>query len=135
MRYFNLKTGFDLEDNIPIDETELEKAIYCQMSGKVGVFNGGTIRGSNIISIKEDWHRAMGWNKGHVLELEDFQDIDRYCSNYKGVIGLAKQNVQHMIEDGTPELIGKGNLNRLESPQNKELGDMSNLLADKMRIK
>jgi hypothetical protein len=108
---FKVKHGFDNQDFIRIDESELEKAIYAQMTGKVAVLNGGTVRGSNIISITPDLHRAMGYNDGYELVAEDFAEIRnsgienkaRECFEEK------KSKVYELIANKQEHLIGKQN--------------------------
>lgn len=114
-KYFIIKTGFGAEDFISITQDELDKAIYCQIMGIVGVFDGGTINGKNIISIKEDWHRQMGWNRGYKLTDNDFAAIraDEACNSYKGLIAASKQNVNRLMTLGRADLIGKEEAKKL----------------------
>ena len=53
--YFKVVRGYGDEDFIPIDETELEKAIYAHMSGKPVVFENGSINGNQISIIRPDF--------------------------------------------------------------------------------
>lgn len=114
-KYFIIKTGFGAEDFIPITHNELDKAIYCQIMGIVGVFDGGTINGKNIISIKEDWHRQLGLNRGYKLQSEDFAIIssDSACNSYKGQMEASKQRVNHLMSTGRTDLIGKAEAKKL----------------------
>ena len=107
MRYFKIKIGYYDEDSISIDETELETALFCFMTESKGVFKNGVVRGKDIVSISEDWHRAMRYNKGYRLQTEDWTEIDKNCGHYKGHIEKAKQNVQELIKLNRVELIGK----------------------------
>lgn len=102
--------GFGQEDFIPIDEVELEKAIYCHMARKDGAFNMGSINGSHISAVMPDWHGTMGWNYAYKLTADDWDDI-----RSKGVdrkiqkcIEGANTKVQYLIQTKQEHLIGKG---------------------------
>lgn len=75
MKYYKIVWGFDSEDIVPIDETELEKAFYCFITKKDGVFARGAVKGDKIIAIQPDFHRAMGWNTGHKLGPDDYAEL------------------------------------------------------------
>lgn len=104
---FKVKHGFENQDFIKIDESELEKAIYAQMSGKVGIFKGGTVRGSNIISITPDW----GFNAGYELQAEDFAEIRNSGAERKAreLMEQAKDHVYELVNSKQEHLIGKSN--------------------------
>lgn len=131
-KFFIIKTGFNAEDFIQITNKELDKAIYCQIAGITGIFDDGTINGKHIISIKEDWNRQMGWNRGYKLADSDYAAIraDSVCDSYKGLIAQAKQNVNYLISIGRTDLIGKvetfrdldsGELNFRDPVANKQI--------------
>jgi len=123
MRYFKIKTGYKDEDFIPIDETELEVAMYAFLTDSKAVFKNGVVNGKNIMSITEDWHRAKGWNYGYKLTPEDFAEISRDCGEYVGLIAEVKNNVQRIIESGRPELIGKTDYTKMRTlPGRHETG-------------
>ena len=67
------------------------------------------IRGKDIISITEDWHKAMGWNEGYKLTELDYADIRKkgIDRQYAGLLSQAKDNVNHYINSGQTHLIGK----------------------------
>lgn len=77
MRYFRVKTGYRAEDFISIDETELERAVVAQGTGKVAVFKSGTVSGNHIISIKEDLHKLLGYNPLYELKPEDMNSLPK----------------------------------------------------------
>lgn len=109
MKYYKLITGFNAEDYIEINETELEKAYQCFLEKKDSIFTGGAIRGSRIEAIKPDYHRIMGWNRGYKLEGVDYEDlndkgIDKKCQNQ---LSAAKDRVQYLIDTKQTHLIGK----------------------------
>jgi len=106
-RYFKIVRGFNEEDYIPIDETELEKAIYAHMTGKPAVFENGSINGSQISIVRPDFVRAMGWNRGYKPISAEYGEIEAEVGKrYIGIIGLAKERVQKYISENTLHLIG-----------------------------
>jgi hypothetical protein len=90
MKYFKLKT---FGDSISIDETELARALYAQVTGKVAILKNGSITGNQIFSITPDFHKAMGYNEGYKLTPEDHNDISNRCKSYDGFIGDVKQQL------------------------------------------
>lgn len=108
-RYFKVVHGYSAEDFIPIDETELEKAIYAHVTERKVVLRNGSVNGSQILKVVPDWHRAMGWNRGHRLQAEDWEDIENRIGqrSYEGLIAAAKDSVQRHIALGTVDQIGK----------------------------
>ena len=120
MRYFKVIRGWGSENFIPIDETELEKATYAHMTGKVVVFNNGSINGDAITAIQPDYHREMGWAYGHDMGPDDWNDLNDKNIPYKyaGVIGKAKAKVQYLMQSGKENLIGQNvKLPELEKPK------------------
>jgi len=112
MKFYKIITGYNVDDFLPIDETELEKAIYCHIRGANGIFNNGTVSGKNIMMIREDWHKAMGWNYGYRLTADDYADpaLKRVQAEYKGYFAEIKDKVNRLIETGQTNLISKNNL-------------------------
>jgi hypothetical protein len=134
MRYFIIKTGYGENEFIKIDESELETALYAFMSDSKGVFKNGVVRGKDIIAIREDWHREMGWNYTHVMEVEDWAELmDRgVSSKYAGAIQGAKEKVQYLMQTDQLNLLGKP----VPEIDKKELssGFDTSSLANKMKI-
>ena len=58
MMYFKIYSGYDDKNPISIDETELNKAIYAQTTGKVALLKNGTIAGSSISKILPDFDKV-----------------------------------------------------------------------------
>lgn len=130
--HFKVKTGFNAEDFISIQEDELEKAIYAQITGSVAIFKGSTVRGTMIQSITPDIHMKMGWNQGYKLGPEDMAEVGGKLATEQALIGKAKDNVQAYIASGRTDLIGKSPLT-LE-PRNKVEESIASL-AEGMRLK
>jgi hypothetical protein len=108
MRYFRVQTGYNENQFVSIDETELETALYAFITEAKVIFKNGAIRGKDIVNIKEDWNKAMGYNSNYKLTPEDWTDIKRELGDiYKGVISEAKENVNSLITMGRTDLIGK----------------------------
>jgi hypothetical protein len=110
MNDFKIITGFTPEEYIPIDETELERAIYVHLSGSKSAFKNGSISGDKIHSVQPDFHRAMGWNRGYKLGPDDYAElaekgVDK--AHYKE-IERARERVQYLVEHKQTDLIGKG---------------------------
>lgn len=109
MNYFKLIRGYNAEDYISIDETELDKAYYAFLEKKDGVYSGGAVRGSEIIAIQPDFHKIMGWNRGYKLQELDFAElnergIDRKC---QFLLSNTKEKVQFLIKTNQLNLLGK----------------------------
>lgn len=99
MKHYRVKTGYGAEDFISIDETELERAIIAQGTGKVAVFKSGTVSGNHIITIKEDLHKILGVNPLYQLKPEDLNDIPRATlTDHQNHLALvsAKVNGEHI---------------------------------------
>lgn len=109
MRYFRVKIGYGSNEFIPIDETELEMALYVFINDSKAVFKNGVVRGKDIIAITEDWNKALGINPEWKLDADDWNQIERkgIKSEYSGVLGAAKEKVQYLIETRQQNLIGK----------------------------
>jgi len=109
MKWYKIKYGFDNQEFIRIDESEVEKAMYAQLKGIVGIFKGGTVRGQNIISITPDFHKAMGWNDGYELLAEDFAELRRYNveNEHRQFLEETKDKIHHLIATKQENLIGK----------------------------
>ena len=124
--YFKVVRGYGDEDFIPIDETELEKAIYAHMSGKPVVFENGSINGNQISIIRPDFVRAMGWNRGYKPTPEEYGEIDSTVGKkYLGIIGSAKERVQGYIKSGELNKIGTTPL--IENPVKKHTDGLTSL--------
>lgn len=81
MKYFKIKFGFNVDDFIVIDETELSRALVAQTTGKIGIFKEGSITGDKIISITPDVNKLMGWNRSYQPTPEDYGDVPEKLLN------------------------------------------------------
>lgn len=102
MRYYKIVFGYDAEDYIQIDETELKKAYYAFLTKKDATYSGGAVRGSQIVAIQPDYHRAMGWNRGWKLGPDDYaqlsdEGVDRAHTHY---LAEVKTEVQALLSSG-----------------------------------
>lgn len=113
-KYFKVKIGYGADDFISIDETELERAVKAQITGRVAVFNEGTASGNLILSITPDWNRVMGWRRDYKLTGEDYVAIGKErIEEYRllqerevlRVYGKVEQNP--LISDGAKQLAEK----------------------------
>lgn len=107
--FFKIIRGYNLEDYIEIDHTELEKALYCFLEKKDAVYSGGAVRGREIIAIQPDYHRQMGWNRGYKLERNDFEELADKGLDKKlhHLIAATKEKVLYLVGAGKTDLIGK----------------------------
>ena len=109
MKYFKIKIGYEEDAYISIDQSELESALYVFLSDSKGIFKSGVVRGKDIISISEDWHKEMGWNKGYQMNEDDWADLEHkgILKEYAGIIGKTKEKIQYLISTNQQNLIGK----------------------------
>lgn len=64
------KIMIDYKNFIPIDDTELEKALRAMIAGGKAFFNQGATE--RIHAILPDYHAMMGWNYGYDFQPEDW---------------------------------------------------------------
>lgn len=109
IRFFKVIRGFGSDDFIPIDESELEVAMYAHITGKTVILKNGSINGTHISAIMPDFHKAMGWRYGHPLKASDWEEIDNsgVQNLYKGALESAKIKIQQLMRLSRPDLIGK----------------------------
>lgn len=136
MKYFKIKTGYGKNEFVSIDETELETALHVFMEDSKGIFKNGVVRGKDIISITEDYHKHMGWNYAHEMETDDWEDLrsKNILNEYRGVIEEAKNTVKYLTETKQTHLIGKNyRIPKIETP-NKSYSQEIIDIANKFRI-
>lgn len=132
MKYYRVYTGFT--DYIPIDSTEIEKAMYAFITGNPVAFQDGAT--TRIDRIVPDYHRAMGWNPGHKLEADDWNELarDGVKQSYDRALGIVRDRVQLLMDTGRTNLIGQNvKLPELEGKANPKLSQLTTSLAEKMK--
>jgi len=123
MKYFKIHIGFN--HSLSIDETELEKAIYAQITGKVFIGKSGTVSGNSITMILSDYNRSMGWNDGYKLGPEDYSEVKKkFGSSLDGYVGEIKEKIEYLIKNGMENLIGSN----ISLPRDLELIKLQNKL-------
>lgn len=133
MKYFKLVFGFGELDYIPVTSDELHKAQYISMYGGKANFEEGFInnRGNDVIRITEDWNKAMGWNKGHKLDLDDMVEVRKSGleKSYKKTKEKGKLLAEYIKRENKLELLSKpasevyNEFIQLQNNQNKQLHD------------
>ena len=113
-RFFKVQYGYGANEYIPIDETELKRAIYAHLTGKKVALENGSVSGDKIIVIAPDWNKAMGWNAGYKPTPEELGEVENEVGKlYQGVIAEAKSEVSAYIQNGE--------LEKLNAPTNYQL--------------
>lgn len=106
MKQFKIVYGYNESDFISIKGDELHKALALFMSGSGrGNFEGGAVRGQDIMRIVPDWHTVMGWNKGYKMGADDFAQIEPLEKEYKIAYQLAKDIAEFAVRENRPELL------------------------------
>lgn len=138
MSYYKIIHGFNIEDYIEIEESEVQKAFYCFLMKKDSVFSGGAVKGSLIQAIKPDFHRVMKWNRGYKLLSDDFEElankgIDRKMQHF---LSVEKEKVQYLIQSKQEHLIGTNfEVPKIEASNGGEITKQIESVAEGMRIK
>lgn len=110
MNYFyKITHGFNAEDYIEINENEVEKAYGAFLQKKDAIFSGGAIKAGMIQTIKPNYHKTMGWNRGYKLGELDYEElaqkgIDRKMEHF---LSQQKEKIQYLITTNQTDLIGK----------------------------
>jgi hypothetical protein len=118
---FKVKYGYTIADQVSIDETELEKALYAQKFGEVVQLGNKQVNGRNIIVIEPHWHYYTGWYDYYEpLNGDDFAQIERDAPKelLEGMIRNYRERVDYLINTGRKNLIGKNvSLPELDKPK------------------
>ena len=101
--YFKVYTDFTRY--IPIDETELEKALYAFQTGNPVIFENGAV--TRIESIIPDFNQSLGWYSDYKPNQDDNEYLDKIKRNYSGIIGEVKERIQFLLHTNRKHLIGK----------------------------
>lgn len=126
-RYFKVKYGFTIADQVSIGEDELEKAIYAQVVKQPVQLATKYINGSNIIVIEPHYHKHTGWYDWYEpKDADDWKQIERDCPPYEGIVSYYKDRVNFLLQNGKKELIGKNvDIPEISLPKKKEIGERS----------
>jgi hypothetical protein len=137
-RYFKVKFGYSVSDQVSIGEKELEKAVYAQITGTPIQLGTSYVNGRNIISISPHYHKHTGWYDYYEPTTgEDFEQIKRDCPDYTGIVEHSKERVDFLIKNRRVNEIGKGvSIPELDRPMvenypslppdiKKQIGDIS----------
>jgi len=134
--YYKLLRGFG-EDHVRIEEKDLERAIFAQLTGAVFV-GEGTILGSRIEMIIPDVNRSLGYNEGYKPKPEDsdiIQEMKPLRLKLEKMILSAGDRVKFLVLKGREREIGTGvKIPELDQPE-MELGEATKAIASKMEIK
>ena len=131
MRYF--KVYQDFKKFVPIDETEIEKALYAFQESTGAVFKDGAV--SRVESVIPDLNKSLGWYSDYVPNQDDNADIDRARKEYAGFIGMIKDKIQYLIANGKEDLIGKNvEIPELSAPKDNPISGEIKSLSDKFKI-
>lgn len=134
--YFKAIYGFDAEDYIPVEEDELEKAIYAHMTGSKTILKGGSMSGDKIHHVVEDNHRTMGWNRGYKLCSDDYAELREKGIDTKlqKVLGKTKERVAFLVANNRQAEIGKNvPIPELDTRRPYDVSAGVKMLADKMK--
>jgi hypothetical protein len=143
--YFRVKYGYSVADQVSIEESELEKAVYAQKFGEVVQLGNKQVNGKNIIVIEPHYHRYTGWYDFYEPKNgEDYAQIERDCP--KGLdlmIRHYRERVDYLITIGRRNLIGKNifipELEKVQSTlleeKQKEVKEISDNITDNFKIK
>lgn len=137
MKYFKIVWGYDPEDYTQIDETEVEKAYYAHLKKKDAIYSGGSVSGDKIIAVAEDYHRAMGWNRGYKLGADDYAELAQKGLDkvYQKFLADKKNKVHYLMESKQEHLIGKNvEIPELNNPKVKEISEATKKLSDKFSV-
>lgn len=92
MKYYKVYT--DYKNHIPIDETELAKALTAFAKGVGAIFNEGATKRIEIVV--PDYNRMMGWNSGYSPSPSEHGEIarDSLCKSAKHLLAEIKTSIQ-----------------------------------------
>ncbi len=133
MLYYKIFRDKDFTNYLPIDETELEKALVAFRLGKSAIFKSGALE--KLGDIVPDYHRTMGWNPTHRLDDDDWADMRSKGVDKKltFLVEAVKNKIDYLIETKQEHLLGK-DVPVVIPEKTKELSSATALLASKFKI-
>jgi hypothetical protein len=138
MKYFKVKIGYGADDYISITTPQnLEKALYLFASKEDGFLDGKPVRGVDIITITEDWNKALGVADSYKLNGEDQMLLSSrgIKKQYAGIIEKYSMRVEYLLKNGKKNLIGqKVDIPELDAPKAKEISEKSKKLSEGMKM-
>jgi hypothetical protein len=134
MKYYKVIKNYNGEF-VSIDETELETAIYSFMTQARVVFKNGVARGQDILDIKPDFNKALGYNPEYKLQPDDYGDANRLRKSHYKVYEKINKRVNYLIANKQENLIGQNiPIPALESEEVKRIDKGVEGLADKFNV-
>lgn len=138
-RYWKVKYGYSVADQVSIEEKELEKAIFAQIKKVPIQLANKYINGSNIIVIEPHYHKYTGWYDYYEpKDGDDWKQIERDCPSFDGWLEYYKTRVQYLMQNNRTQEIGKNvSLPELPEPTEKpknEISEEVKKLSDKFKI-
>jgi len=133
-RYYKIVYGYEPDNYIPIEQDELEKAIYAHLTLARAAFRNGSVdfsRGG--IMIQPDFAAAMGWTRGYKITGEDFAEIARsgVDKGHTLFFETTKKRIEFLKNSKREELIGKNvPIPELDSPAPPRLGTGGKSVGD-----
>ena len=107
-KFYKIKLGYENDNYLSINENELPKAIILFLEGNGrGLFEEGTVRGRDIMQIKNDWHKLRGWNKSWKMTDGDYADVQHLEKSYRETYQLAECVAKEIIKQNRRELLSE----------------------------
>jgi len=135
-RFFRVRYGYNVYDQVSIEEDEVEKAIYAQRKKIPAQIGNKYINGSNIIVIEPHYHKHTGWHDFYEpKDGDDWKQIERDCPSYDGIVDYYRDRVNYLISNNQEHLIGKNAELPVLLPNMKtEVSEASKQLSDKLKV-
>ncbi len=133
-KWFKVKYGYSVSDQVSIPENELDKAIYAQREGIVVQLGNTTIQGRSIISITPHYHKYTGWYDWYEpRDGDDWKQIERDCPDLSGVIEEHKNYVTMLTGTKQIKLLGKRDWENETAPEKIEAPKENSFLEEEKK--